>query len=67
MKKLLLCLGVIGGMIMAASCAESTKKTAKTYPVTLMTIDPGHFHAALIKRICIRRSILRCMSMHRTA
>jgi predicted dehydrogenase len=50
MKKLLLCLGVIGGMIMAASCAESTKKTAKTYPVTLMTIDPGHFHAALIQK-----------------
>lgn len=42
-----------GLMIVLASCAEPMEKAAaeqKEYPVTLMTIDPGHFHAALVQK-----------------
>lgn len=50
MKKTALMLGLIGSMMMTASCAEPMRKIADPYPVTLMTIDPGHFHAALIQK-----------------
>jgi predicted dehydrogenase len=36
--------------MMTASCTQSTKTTADKYPVTLMTVDPGHFHAALVQK-----------------
>lgn len=42
-----------GLMIVLSSCAEPMEKAAaeqKEYPVTLMTIDPGHFHAALVQK-----------------
>jgi len=43
-----------GLMIVLASCAEPMEQTAaetqKDYPVTLMTIDPGHFHASLVQK-----------------
>lgn len=35
--------------MMIASCNQSMQTTAD-YPVTLMTVDPGHFHAALIQK-----------------
>ena len=50
MKKILMCLGLIGCLMMTASCTEPLKTTADAYPVTLMTVDPGHFHAALIQK-----------------
>lgn len=33
-----------------ASCSESMQSNAGKYPVTLMTVDPGHFHAALVQK-----------------
>lgn len=50
MKKKLMCLGLIGCLMMTASCTEPLKTTADAYPVTLVTVDPGHFHAALIQK-----------------
>lgn len=43
-------------ILILGSCAESMEKapaqqeTAKSYPVTLVTIDPGHFHASLVQK-----------------
>ncbi len=31
--------------------AKSEKKMRNNYPVNLMTVDPGHFHAGLVQRI----------------
>ncbi len=50
MKKMLCVLGLIGCMTMIASCNESIKANPSSYPVTLMTVDPGHFHAALVQK-----------------
>jgi predicted dehydrogenase len=56
MKKLLLFLPVL----IFASCgpggpkqqsAESDTKMGKSYQVKLITVDPGHFHAALVQKI----------------
>ena len=57
MRKLLTFLFLI---LMAASCKNSGSKVQtaksettmeKTYPVKLITVDPGHFHAALVQKI----------------
>jgi len=57
MRKLLVFLFLI---LMAASCKNSGSKVQtaksettmeKTYPVKLITVDPGHFHAALVQKI----------------
>jgi predicted dehydrogenase len=37
-------------MMMTASCSDSLQTNAADYPVTLMTVDPGHFHAALVQK-----------------
>ena len=50
MKKMLCILGLIGCMMMIASCNNSIKADTASYPVTLMTVDPGHFHAALVQK-----------------
>lgn len=56
MKKLLAFLFIL---LMAASCKNSGSKVQtaksgnsmeKTYPVKLITVDPGHFHAALVQK-----------------
>ena len=43
-------IGLIGCMMMTASCSDSLQTNAADYPVTLMTVDPGHFHAALVQK-----------------
>ena len=57
MRKLLVFLFLI---LMAASCknsgtivqtAKSETSIEKSYPVKLITVDPGHFHAALVQKI----------------
>jgi hypothetical protein len=57
MRKLLVFLFLI---LMAASCknsgtrvqkAKSETSMEKSYPVKLITVDPGHFHAALVQKI----------------
>jgi predicted dehydrogenase len=57
MKKSLL---FLFSVLLAASCgtgntkqqaAKSEPVMAKNYPVQLITVDPGHFHAALVQKI----------------
>lgn len=50
MKKMLFVTGLLGSMLMVVSCTQSTQTNAPQYPVTLMTADPGHFHAALVQK-----------------
>jgi len=39
---------MVAVMLLAASCALPVQKSTD-YPVTLITVDPGHFHAALVQ------------------
>ncbi len=32
------------------SCDRNPQKTENTYPISIMALDPGHFHAALIQK-----------------
>lgn len=50
MMKTLIYYGLIGCLLMAASCTEPMRMDTKDYPVTLITVDPGHFHAALVQK-----------------
>ncbi len=50
MKRAAVFLMLMGLIMMIASCAEPTRRVDEDYPVTLMTIAPGHFHAALIQK-----------------
>ena len=47
--KMMLMISLAALMLLAGSCALSMQKSAD-YPVTLMTVDPGHFHAALVQK-----------------
>jgi len=40
---------MVAVMLLAASCALPVQKSTD-YPVTLITVDPGHFHAALVQK-----------------
>lgn len=52
MKNIIALIVCVSLAIVLAACTESMEKTASqsTYPVTLMTIDPGHFHASLVQK-----------------
>lgn len=50
MRNVLVVIGLTGCMMMTASCNNSQQTSAADYPVTLMTVDPGHFHAALVQK-----------------
>ena len=51
--KQILSLGFFFAMIIAMSCQSDNKNTGteiKSKPVKLVTVDPGHFHAALVQK-----------------
>ncbi len=50
MKRLAVFLILMGTIMMIVSCAEPTRRAAEDYPLTLMTVTPGPFHAALIQK-----------------
>jgi len=50
MKKMMFLTGLLASMLMIASCSQPTQNKAADYSVTLMTVDPGHFHAALVQK-----------------
>jgi len=50
MKKAIL-LAVIASLIITQVSCKGKKPAAKQYPVTLMTLDPGHFHAGLVQKM----------------
>lgn len=47
--KMMLMISMVAVMLLAASCSLTMHNSAD-YPVTLMTVDPGHFHAALVQK-----------------
>jgi len=47
--KMMLMISMVAVMLLAASCALPVQKSTD-YPVTLITVDPGHFHAALVQK-----------------
>jgi len=49
MRKAIL-LVVIASLIVSGISCKGKKPAAKQYPVTLMTLDPGHFHAGLVQK-----------------
>lgn len=58
MKKLLFVILVSAMFISSCGSGDSKQKSdkngnpvEKTYPVNLITVDPGHFHAALVQKI----------------
>jgi hypothetical protein len=49
MRKVLL-LAVIASLVVVGVACKEKKPAAKTYPVTLITLNPGHFHAGLVQK-----------------
>jgi hypothetical protein len=41
---------IAGICLMAVSCASTGKKAENDATVKLITLDPGHFHAALVQK-----------------
>ncbi|MBN1818668.1 MAG: hypothetical protein JW828_15000 [Sedimentisphaerales bacterium] len=48
-----ICMGALlgMGMVMSLSCTQGAKFTGAKNEVKIMTLDPGHFHAALVQKI----------------
>ncbi len=45
-------LSILGGMIWLCGCgAESENAMTEKAPIQLLTVDPGHFHAALVQKV----------------
>ena len=59
----------MAALLVGASCNTKQEKAAEGFTgapgeVKLVTLDPGHFHAALVQKVLIRKFLKMFMCTH---